>query len=185
MINWLKKLSTQIALATASVEKEAITQAGGNLGEVTNIQQSKDQGSMLNALKQGSGEGVSDTLAESYVGMAIASLGRSVTPGSKVTAAQVREAVQPYLDQLSRVDKSNKTVQMFEDTVRNLEMVELGMLDAKALEASTRQIYQETLQEAQEKAASKFINNLAGKDPSVMVDPSEVFSTIFNAKNAF
>jgi hypothetical protein len=138
----------------------------------------------LNALTKGSGETVPDTLTEAYVAMAIAGLGKTVAPGSKVTSAQVRDAVQPYIEQLSRVDPSNKAVQMFEDTVKNLEMVELGMVDAKALEASTRQIYQETLLEAQEKAASRFINNLSGKNPSVMSDPSEVFTTIFNAKNS-
>tara|TARA_A100001015_G_scaffold173267_1_gene192601 strand:- start:2033 stop:5551 length:3519 start_codon:yes stop_codon:yes gene_type:complete len=136
----------------------------------------------LNALSKGS-EDVSPSLAESYVAMAIAALGKSVTPGSTVTAAQVRDAIDPFIQKLSR-SGNNETVQMFEDTVRNLEMVELGQVNAKAAEASAQQAYQEAIQVAQEKAASRFINNLTGKDPSVMVDPSEVFLQIFNSKNA-
>ena len=136
----------------------------------------------LNALSKGS-EDVSPSLAESYVAMAIAALGKSVTPGSTVTAAQVRDAIDPFIQKLSR-SGNNETVKMFEDTVRNLEMVELGQVNAKAAEASAQQAYQEALQGAQEKAASRFINNLTGKDPSVMVDPSEVFLQIFNSKNA-
>lgn len=136
----------------------------------------------LNALSKGS-EDVSPSLAESYVAMAIAALGKSVTPGSTVTAAQVRDAIDPFIQKLSR-SGNNETVKMFEDTVRNLEMVELGQVNAKAAEASAQQTYQEALQGAQEKAASRFINNLTGNDPSVMVDPSEVFLQIFNSKNA-
>ena len=136
----------------------------------------------LNALSKGSTD-VSPTLAESYVAMAIAALGKSVTPGSTVTAAQVRDAVDPFIQKLSR-SGNNETVKLFEDTVRNLEMVELGQVNAKAAEATAQQAYQEALQSAQEKAASRFINNLTGSDPSVMADTSEVFLQIFNSKNA-
>tara|TARA_R110000796_G_scaffold250399_3_gene379281 strand:- start:311 stop:1384 length:1074 start_codon:yes stop_codon:yes gene_type:complete len=50
---WLRRTMASIALATASVEKNAITQAGGSLADGLNVIQSKDQGSMLNDLKQG------------------------------------------------------------------------------------------------------------------------------------
>lgn len=53
MIKWFKKMAASIALATASVEKNALSQNAGSLEDGSNIQQSKDQGSLLNALKQG------------------------------------------------------------------------------------------------------------------------------------
>jgi len=136
----------------------------------------------LNALTKSSGREVSTDMAQAYVAMAIRGLTKSTEAGGKVSAAQVRESIQPYIKQLEATNPD--AVKLFEDTVSNLEMVELGLTSAKQANAIAEQAYQSVLKEAQENAASKFINNLSGSNPSVMSDPSEVFRTIFNSKNA-
>lgn len=134
MINWLKKMSAQIALATASVEKNAITQAGGDLSDGTNIQQSKDQGSMLNALKQGEvTQQVMELRARTYAVME--------------KAENIRSTGTPVLDENGNIiammaDNSEKNVNVvpkdikgdpFDDykidmVVKN-EVTTMGMLD--------------------------------------------------------
>ena len=136
----------------------------------------------LNALTKSAGKDVTPEMAQAYVGLAIRGLTRTTEAGGKVSAAQVREAIQPYLKQLEGTNP--EAIKMFDDTVANLEMVELGLTTAKEANAVAEKAYQQVILEAQERAASKFVNNLTGANPSTMSDPSEVFRTIFNSKNA-
>ena len=136
----------------------------------------------LVALNKSSGKAVSQEMASAYVGLAIRALSRSTQAGTKVSAAQVRESVQPYLSQLEGTNPA--AVKMFQDTVDTLEMVELGLTTAKQANAQAEQAYQTIVVAAQEKAASKFVNNLTGTNPNTMSDPSAVFKSIFGAKNA-
>ena len=150
-----------------------------------NAEQALTPGKMeafLNALTKSYGKNITPEMAQAYVGLAIRGLSRSTEAGSKVSAAQVREAVQPYLTQLEATNPN--AVKMFEDTVSSLEMVELGLTTAKNANAAAEKAYQTIVVEAQERAASKFVNNLTGSNPAAMSDPSEVFKSIFGAKNA-
>jgi len=137
---------------------------------------------VLNALTKAKGSDITPEMAQAYVGLAIRSLVRTTQSGGKVTSAQIKESIQPYLKQLEGTNP--EAIKMFDDTVANLEMVELGLTTAKEANAVAETAYQKIMVEAQERAASKFVNNLTGSNPSTMTDPSEVFRTIFNSKNA-
>jgi len=137
---------------------------------------------VLNALTKAKGSDITPEMAQAYVGLAIRSLTKTTQSGGKVTSAQIKESIQPYLKQLEGTNP--EAIKMFDDTVANLEMVELGLTTAKEANAVAEAAYQKIMVEAQERAASKFVNNLTGSNPSTMTDPSEVFRTIFNSKNA-
>jgi len=136
----------------------------------------------LNALTKSRGGNVTDEMAQAYIGMAIKSISRMSSSGARVNADTIKTAVQPFLDQLRATRPDS--VKMFDDTVRNLEMVESGLADAKVAFKDAEANYQAVLKEAQEDAASKFVRGLEGPAPKPFEDTSVVWNSIFNAKDA-
>jgi len=152
---------------------------------LANAEQALTPGKMeafLNALSTASGKDVAPEMAQAYVGLAMRALTRSTQFGEKVSSGQVKQAIQPYLKQLERTNP--EAVGMFEETVKTLEMVELGLTNAKQANVVAEQAYQKIMTGAQETAASRFVNNLTGSNPTAISSPQEVFKSVFNAANA-
>ncbi len=150
-----------------------------------NAEQAATPGKMdafLNALSKSAGKDVTPEIAEAYIGLTIRGLVSSTKAGSKIDSAQVRSSIQPYLNILEQTNP--KAVEMFETAVKELELAEIGVASSKQINDVAEEVYKQTTQLAQERAAVKFINNLKGNDPSVMADPSAVFKSIFDAKNS-
>ena len=150
-----------------------------------NAEQAATPGKMeafLNALSKSAGKDVTPEIAEAYVGLTIRGLVSSTNAGTKVNSAQVRSSIQPYLAVLEQTNP--KAVELFESAVKELELAEIGVANAKNLNDIAEKVYNQTTKLAQERAASKFINDLRGSNPSVMSDTSVVFKNIFDAKNS-
>ena len=136
----------------------------------------------IDALNKANGQNVSATMAQAYVGQSLKMLSRSVEAGQPVTADQIRTSVLPYLDKIRGT--APDYVKMFEDTVSNLEMLELGLLSAKEVAQQADEAYSVTLRQAQEDAASAFVRNIDSGVPTPLQDTGSAWRSIFNAKDA-
>ena len=136
----------------------------------------------IDALNYGRDGNVTEEMATAYLGMAINNLSRVTRSGDTVTADQLRNAVNPYLDRL-RATNSN-AVQAFENAVNTIEMSQLGLATAEEAQRVAREAYDSILREAQDDAASVFIRNLDGTNPAPLSDTSTQWAQIFNAADA-
>lgn len=147
-----------------------------------NAQSSQYITAFIDALNRGQGGNVTDEMAQAYMGMALNNLARSTRRGDTVSAEQIRTAVAPYLDQLRATN--SEAVSSFENAVQTIEMAQMGLANAEEAERVARAAYDQILTEAREDAASVFIRNLDGANPSPLEDTATQWSQIFNAADA-
>lgn len=136
----------------------------------------------IDALNRGQSGEVTDQMAQAYVGMALNNLARSTRRGDSVSAEQIRSAISPYLDRIRATNP--ESVRSFENAVQTIEMAQMGLANAEEAERVARAAYDEILTAAQDDAASVFVRNLDGANPSPLEDTATQWNQIFEAADA-
>lgn len=128
-------------------------------------------------------------LSEAWVGQAMNALafnrakaGASTVEGP--SSAEILEAVDPFIKRLRVV--SPDVVDRFNSVIQDLQGAESGLVSAELALARVQKVADEVLRNAEAKAASAFVYDIAGKQsgPAVTQTPQEAFKRIFNNAQA-
>lgn len=138
---------------------------------------------LLEALRVASGPGTDMNLANAYGGLAMKALLNMSEAGKPITADQVRTALQPYIQQLESTDAGRGILSSFDQTIKDLEAVDAGLLTAKEVLETNQANYDQVIRNAQMDAASIFVSDLTG-NTAVRANPSAAFDELLKSKNA-
>ena len=134
----------------------------------------------INALQQATPESVSADLATAFVGLAMNALQRGVETGVSVGSSQIRNAVQPYVQYLDNLPSIGPEVtERYRTVVRDLEMLELGLVDAKEVADKAQKAYEETLKQAKQSAAHNFIYEIGNTNMAPSANMQADFEKVF------
>jgi len=129
------------------------------------------------------GQNIPVELSEAWVGQAMNALTRQGATGARAPDRQmIVDAVQPYLTRLENV--SPDVISRFNSVIEDLNVLESGLGQADQVLAKAQAVAAQVVEEAKDKAASKFIYQLAGKNPQVVGNADDAFGKIFNNPQA-
>ena len=152
---------------------------------ITAMEQASTSGgseAILSAVSSAAGRDVTPEVAEYYMNKVLLSVSTATSAGTKISSQQVQTAVAPYLAILERT--SPETIESLSRTVKRLREAEEGIVMADGALASEVADYTELVRKSQDRAASKFVYQLAGDNPRVLDTTDEAWGALFRGQNS-
>lgn len=135
----------------------------------------------IRALNSGVDDSLNPELSEAYIGLAMNALSRSVEAGQTVTTRAIKDATQPYVNQLKRI--GGGVYERWNSVVQDLEALESGVISAEKALANMAEAKAGILSQAQKDVAARFVRNLSS-DPKIRENPQAVFKEIFRSNDS-
>ena len=135
----------------------------------------------IRALNQGADQSLNPELSEAYIGLAMNALSRSLEAGQTVTSRNIRNATQPFVDQIKRI--RGGVYERWSSVVQDLEALEAGLITADQAVANLAQEKAGVLSNATKDVAAKFVFDLPGI-PKIKDNPQSVFKQIYRSADS-